>query len=240
LEAQADGDQIVISVSDDGAGLDPARLRNAAKRKGLMSGETIDALDDTSAVELIFMPGFSASDAVTDISGRGVGMDVVRTAIATLGGRISVSSSPGSGTTVQMILPQAALSTTVIVAQAGGEWFGIPISGIAETARVSRELIRPIREGKAFGLRGRTLPLLRLADLLHLPNVDQTSLEARVLIVTSGGQSVGVEVDGFGERLDVFLRPLAGLLAGMPGVVGTALLGDGRILLVLDLPALIG
>ena len=210
------------------------------KAKGVMSDEAIDALDDAAASELIFMPGLSSSDAVTDISGRGVGMDAVRTAIATLGGRIWVNSTSGTGTTVQMMLPQAALSTAVIVAQVGEDWFGIPINGITGTARVSREQVRPIRDGEAFVLRDRTLPLLRLAELLHLPDVERTGREAKVLIATSGGQPVGVEVDGFGERLDVFLRPLTGLLSAMPGVIGTALLGDGRVLLVLDLPELIG
>lgn len=240
LEARAEGDQIVISVSDDGAGLDPVRLRTAAKRKGLMSNEEIDALDDEAAGDLIFMPGFSSSEAVTDISGRGVGLDAVRTAISALGGQLSVTSSPGVGTTVQMVLPQAALSTTIVVVQVGDDWFGIPISGITETARISRERIRPIRDGRAFVLRDRTIPLVCLADLLHLPDAGRVSPEAKVLVITSGRQLIGVEVDGFGERLDVFLRPLDSLLSGMPGVVGTALLGDGRVLLILDLPALIG
>lgn len=240
LEARAEGDQIVISVTDDGAGLDPVRLRTVAKRKGLMSDEQIDALDDEAAGDLIFMPGFSSSETVTDISGRGVGLDAVRTAVSALGGQISVTSSPGVGTTVQMVLPQAALSTTIVVAQAGDDWFGIPISVITETARISRDRIRPIRAGKAFVLRDRVIPLVCLAELLHLPNAEQVSPEAKILVMTSGRQLIGVEVDGFGERLDVFLRPLDSLLSGMPGVVGTALLGDGRVLLILDLPALIG
>jgi two-component system chemotaxis sensor kinase CheA len=240
LEARAEGDQIVISVSDDGAGLDPVRLRTAAKRKGLMSTEESEALDDEAAGDLIFMPGFSSSEAVTDISGRGVGLDAVRTAISALGGQLSVTSSPGVGTTVQMVLPQAALSTTIVVVQVGDDWFGIPINGITETARISRERIRPIRDGRAFVLRDRTIPLVCLADLLHLPDAGRVSPEAKVLVITSGRQLIGVEVDGFGERLDVFLRPLDSLLSGMPGVVGTALLGDGRVLLILDLPALIG
>jgi two-component system chemotaxis sensor kinase CheA len=240
LEARAEGDQIIISVSDDGAGLDPSQLRNVAKRKGLLTEEAADALDDAAASDLIFMPGFSSSEAVTDISGRGVGMDAVRTGIATLGGRITVKSSVGAGTTVQMLLPQAVLSRTVIVAQAAGDWFGIPISGIVESARISRNRILPIRDGEAFVLRGRTLPFLRLADLLNLPEADGSSAEAKVLVISVGGELVGVEVEGFGERLDVFLRPLAGLLSVVPGVAGTALLGDGRVLLVLDLPALIG
>lgn len=240
LEARADGDQIIISVSDDGAGLDPSRLRSVAKLKGLLTEEAANALDDAGAADLIFMPGFSSSDAVTEISGRGVGMDAVRTGIAALGGRITVKGSLGAGTTVQMHLPQAVLSRTVIVAQAAGDWFGIPISGIVESARIPRNRILPIRDGEAFVLRGRTLPFLRLDELLNLPEGGQAGSEAKVLVVSVGSQLVGVEVDGVGERLDVFVRPLAGVLSDLPGVAGTALLGDGRVLLVLDLPALIG
>ncbi|HET6388542.1 MAG TPA: chemotaxis protein CheA [Hyphomicrobium sp.] len=240
LEARPEGDQIVISVSDDGAGLDPSRLRAAAKRKNLLSPAIIDSLDDAAAAELIFLPGFSSSETVTDMSGRGVGMDAVRTAIAGLGGRVSVTSTLGAGTTVQMLLPQAVLSTTVILTQAGEELFGVPIGVIAETARIAREGIVPIRDGQAFVLRDRTLPLLALSDLLRLPQSGRTGAEARILVVSAGDQRVGIEVDAFGERLDIVLRPLTGLLSGTPGIMGTALLGDGRVLLVLDLPALIG
>jgi two-component system chemotaxis sensor kinase CheA len=240
LEARPVGDQIVISVSDDGAGLDPSKLRAIAKRKGLLSNAAIDALDDQAATELIFLPGFSSSEAITDISGRGVGMDAVRTAVAALGGGVAVTSNLGVGTTVQMILPQAVLSTTILVAEIGEEMFGVPIGTIAETTRISRDRILPIRDGEAFVLRGRTVPLLTLGNLLRLPEIERTDSEAKVLVVTSSDQRVGVEVDAFGERLDVVLRPLTGLLSGTPGVTGTALLGDGRVLLVLDLPALIG
>lgn len=240
LEARSEGEQIVVSVKDDGRGIDVAKIREAARLKGLLSDEAIDALDDIAATELIFMPGFSTATSVTDISGRGVGMDSVRTAIAALGGRVTMTSSLGAGTTVRMTLPQAILVSTVVTVEIGEERFGVPIESIAETCRVARERIQPIRDGEAFVLRNRTLPLLRLADLLQLSAGERTDAEAIVLIVAAGGQSVGVEVNGVSERLDVLLRPMTGLLSGMRGVLGTALLGDGRVLLVLDLPQLIG
>ena len=166
-------------------------------------------------------------------------MDAVRTAIAGLGGRISVASDGSTGTKVEMILPQVVLATAVISAQIGDDDFGVPVEGIAETCRIPRDRIIPIRDGRAFVLRGRTLPLLRLADLLNLPAAEADTGEAKALIINSGGNRVGVEIDGLGQRLDVLLRPMKGLLAGMRGVLGTALLGDGRVLLVLDLPSLI-
>jgi two-component system, chemotaxis family, sensor kinase CheA len=240
VAAQQQGEQIEISVSDDGGGLDIAKIREIAKLKGVMSAEAIDALDDKSASDLIFMPGFSTTSTVTDISGRGVGMDSVRTAIVGLGGRVSMSSILGVGTTVRMTLPQAIVMSTVVTVEVGEERFGVPIDAVAETCRVPHDRIHTIRDGEAFVLRNRTLPLLRLSELLQLPAVERAGAAAKVLVVNSGSHRVGVEVDGVSERLDVLLRPMTGLLSGMQGVVGSALLGDGRVLLVLDLPELIG
>ena len=131
LEARPDGDQIVIAVSDDGRGLDLAKIRQAAKLKGLMSDAAIDELDDEAATNLIFMPGFSTADSVTNISGRGIGMDVVRAAVASLGGRVSMTSTPGAGTTVQMMLPQAVLVSTVVMVASGEDRFGVPIEAVS-------------------------------------------------------------------------------------------------------------
>ena len=207
LEARPDGDQIVIAVSDDGRGLDLAKIRQAAKLKGLMNDAAIDELDDEAATNLIFMPGFSTADSVTNISGRGIGMDVVRAAVASLGGRVSMTSTLGAGTTVQMVLPQAMLVSTVVMVAAGEDRFGIPIEAVAETCRIPRDRILPIRSGEAFVLRDRTLPLLRLSALLHLPDGSRRDTDAKVLIVKSCGQSVGVEVDGVGERLECSCDP---------------------------------
>jgi two-component system chemotaxis sensor kinase CheA len=241
LDARQQGDQIVVSVSDDGGGLDVAKIREIAKLKGVMSSsEAIDELDDASASDLIFMPGFSTASTVTDISGRGVGMDSVRTAIVGLGGRVSMSSSLGTGTTVHMTLPQAIAMSTVVTVEVGNERFGVPIDAVAETCRVPHDRIHMIRDGEAFILRNKTLPLLRLSALLRLPAGERGGAASKVLVVNSGSHRVGVEVDRVSERLDVLLRPITGLLSGTPGVVGSALLGDGRILLVLDLPELIG
>ena len=128
--------------------------------------------------------------------------------------------------------------STVVMVDVGGERFGVPIESVTETHRIPHDRILPIRGGEAFVLRDRTLPLLRMFSLLQLPRVERTGTESKVLIVRSGSHNVGVEVDGVGERLDVLLRPMTGLLSGMRGVLGTALLGDGRVLLVLDLPEL--
>ena len=240
LTARREGDQIVIAVSDDGAGIDPAKIRAVALAKGLLKEQELESYDDEKLLNLIFAPGFSTSTQVTDLSGRGVGMDAVRVAIEALGGRVSATSKVGVGTTIQFALPQAVLITTVLTVRVGEERFGIPIDAIAETVRIHPERMVPIRSGRAFVLRDRTLPLLSLGSLLALPPAVHSQSDSKVLIVKTGGELVGIEVDGLSERLDVLLRPMTGLLSGLPGVQGTALLGDGRVLLVLDLPELIG
>jgi two-component system, chemotaxis family, sensor kinase CheA len=240
LRASRAGDQIVIAVADDGAGVDPARVREAAVARGLVDASAIDTLDDRQAAALIFTPGFSIATAVTAVSGRGVGMDAVRAGVEALGGRVALESTQGAGTIVTLTLPQALMVTTVMSVLVGGERFGIPMDVVAETARIPVSRIVPIRAGEAFVLRDRTIPLLRLASLLRLGPGPRAAAHARVLICAFGAERVGVEVDGFGDRMDVLVRPLTGLLAGMQAVLGTALLGDGRVLLVLDVAALVG
>lgn len=239
LEARRVGDQIVVSVTDDGAGIDLDAVRRLAKSRNLMDAAAIDALDDAAALDLIFAPGFSTASAVTDVSGRGVGMDAVRRAVETLGGHILVTSTRGAGSTIELLLPQALVINTIMTVRVGDERFGVPIETVQETMRIAADRIVPIREGEAFVVRNRTVPLLRLADLLDLPRVPRPD-DIRVLIAATGDERIGIEVDGFAERFEVVLRPMQGLLSGMPGVLGTALLGDGQVLMVLDLQELIG
>ncbi|SHK06494.1 two-component system, chemotaxis family, sensor kinase CheA [Roseomonas rosea] len=239
LEARREGEGILVEVADDGRGIDPARIRQAAKARGLMPEAAIDALGDEEAVQLVFRPGFSTASAVTSLSGRGVGMDAVRAAVEALGGRVSLASRPGAGSTIRLLLPQGAAVTTVLLVRLGGEVFGLPSDAVAETARIPAGRILPLRQGEAFVLRDRTVPLVRLSALLDLPGTPRGEM-VRMAVVGSGAARVGVEVDGFAGRADVLLRPLPGLLSGMPGLLGTALMGDGQVLMVLDMPGLIG
>jgi len=240
LKAERSGDQIVIAVSDDGTGVDPKKIRAAARARALISDAAIDALTDHQATQLIFTPGFSTASAVTNISGRGVGLDSVRARVAALGGSVSLTSETGIGSTIRVSLPQAVSVTSIMIVRAGTELFGVPMNVVAEVTRVPPARILPIRDGEAFVLRDRTVPLLRLSSLLNIEAAPRAATDARVLIVAFGDQLVGVQVDSLGDRSDVMLRPLTGLLASMPGVLGAALMGDGRVLLVLDLPELIG
>ena len=238
LHAGLAAEQVVITVTDDGAGIDPAALRRTALARGLRTPAELDAMDDAAALDLIFLPGFSTAASVTDVSGRGIGMDAVRAALHAMGGEVAITGAPGAGTTVRLTVPQAAAVTTVVIVHSGGERFGIPIEHIIETARVKQDAIMPAVAGRAFVLRDRTIPFLRLADLLGHDTAE--AADVKVVVVAAGPGRVGIGVDGFGARVDLVVRPLRGLLAGMPGMRGSALGGDGRVLLVLDVAELAG
>jgi two-component system chemotaxis sensor kinase CheA len=196
-------------------------------------------LTDEEAVNLIFTPGFSTASAVTNISGRGVGMDAVRSAIEQMGGRATVFSRIGEGTSVRFILPFTLMMTRLMTVEAAGQIFGVPFEAVVETLQVQRDRIIPVGAAEAFVLRGRTIPLVSLARTLDLTAGGKRSSTANAVVIEVGCQLGALEVDRFGERLDVMLKPMDGLLAGMTGVAGTSLLGDGRVLIVLDLQELL-
>ena len=239
LRAARQGEQVVIEVEDDGRGIDVARVREVALANAMSRRAALDAMSDDEVVDLIFAPGFSTASQVTDLSGRGVGMDVVRTTIERLGGRVSVSSRPRRGTIVRFTLPFTVMMTQVLTVEAAGQVFGVPMEAVVETVRVEREAIAPVGAAQAMVLRNRTLPVIDLARALGR-EPGASAGEANVLIVSVAGQLGGLEVDRLGERLDVMLKPPEGLLAGVPGIDGTTLLGDGRVLIVLDLHEIFG
>jgi two-component system chemotaxis sensor kinase CheA len=238
LRAESRGERVVVSVSDDGRGLDPAHIRARAAARGLMAPAALDALDAAGVIDLIFAPGFSTATEVGAVSGRGVGMDAVREAVGRLGGRCTVESRTGEGTTVRLTLPRAQSLARLLLVGIGPELYGLAVEAVDEVARVPRERIRDHGFGAATVLRGRTVPVLRLADLLDMAP-GAAPAEARLAVLRLGDERVAVEVDRFAGRLDGLVRPLPGL-AALPGLAGTVLAGDGRALLVLDPDTLVG
>jgi two-component system chemotaxis sensor kinase CheA len=203
---------------------------------------TAEALADMSEqdlVDLIFAPGFSTAPEVSSLSGRGVGMDAVRSAVERLGGRVTVESRAGEGTTVRFLLPFTVMMSRLMTVEAGGQMFGIPMEAVMETVRAPRDGISRVGAAYAFVLRDRTIPLIDLSAVLGQARTSARDGDASVVIAMAGGHIGGLEVDRLGEPMDVMLKPMEGLLAGTPGVAGTTLLGDGRVLIVLDLPSLL-
>lgn len=239
LRAARQGDRVVVEISDDGAGLNLARIREVAATRGVASEDALAAMSDREVGDLIFAPGFSTATTVTGISGRGVGMDSVRSAVERMGGRVTVESKFGLGATVRFTLPFTVMMSRVLTVEAGAQSYGIPMEAVVETVRVPRAAITAIGAARAFVLRNRTLPLLGLADTLEIADAHDRSSEATIVVADAEGQLIGLEVDRVGAGMDVMLKPLEGLLSGMPGMAGTTLLGDGRVLIVLDLTELI-
>ena len=240
LSARRESGGIVVEVADDGAGIDPARLRAVAKDRQVLDSATIDAMDDEAALELIFQPGFSTATEVTAISGRGVGMLAVRRAVAALGGRASLTSTTGVGTRLRLVVPQRVSVTRLLTIRIGEDVLGVPMAVVSEIARLPEERILRLQGGEAFVLRDRTLPLLRLPVLLGLSGDAAAPGAVPVLIAGEGQGRVGIAVDEIAGQVEVLLRPLDGLLAGMEGALGTGLLGDGQVVVVLDVAGLVG
>lgn len=238
LSASTQRGRLEVTLADDGQGLDPALIRKTVSDKGLMSPETVSAMDDAQAGDLIFLPGFSTAQAVTDVSGRGVGMDAVKTAVQHLGGQIRVENAPGHGVTFHISLPLSLTLTKVLIVISGGERYGVPMDRVVETLRLTTADITNIRAGQAFNWRNRTVPLVSLASLIGIEGAQHATYD-KVLVIQSGKVLVGVAVDAIMDRADVTVRPLQGLLAGLPGISGSTLSGDGRVVMILDLEALV-
>lgn len=239
LLARRDGDQVVIEVVDDGRGIDPEVIKRKAYERGMIDEDRLASISDHDASMLIFAAGFSTASTISDVSGRGVGMDVVRNAVEKAGGRIAMSSVKGEGTTLRIDLPLSMAVSRVMTVALGANLFGVPMDLIDGIVKIPRDDIASIKGCEAFVLRGRVLPLVRLASLLELTEVAATGDEIAVLVVRINGQTIGLAVSAFGEGMEVILKPLDGMLSAIAGYAGTALLGDGRVLLVLDLKELL-
>jgi two-component system chemotaxis sensor kinase CheA len=235
IEASRMGDRFLIEVTDDGRGIDPAVVRRRASEKRLVPADELAALSDEQVVDLVFAPGFSTAAEVSDISGRGIGMDVVRTVVEQIGGRVSLASRAGAGTTVRLELPMTVAMSRIMVVEAGGQLFGISMDAVSETVRVTPDRISRIKNNLGFVLRERIVPIVSLAELMKLPERAKQAAAARLFVVMEApGRIAAFEIDAIRDRLDVVLKPMQGLLANARGYAGTTLLGDGQVLLVLD------
>jgi two-component system chemotaxis sensor kinase CheA len=236
IRARQEGDRVIIEISDDGAGVDAARVRAKAVERGLVPADRAATLSDDDAVQLVFLPGFSTADAISDLSGRGVGMDVVRTAVERIHGAVALSSRAGLGTTITLSLPLSMAVTHVMVVESAGRRFGLPMDLISETVRVAAEDIHRFKAARTTVLRGRIVPLRPLNELLALDAEPLRNAEGEyaVLVLRLPGGPVGLLIDQFHGASDIILKPLEGVLAGLTGFAGTALMGDGSVLMVLN------
>ena len=236
LAASRRGDRFVVEVTDDGRGIEPDAIRRKASENSLLSVDELAALSDQQVIELIFSAGFSTASEVSDISGRGVGMDVVCSTIERIGGRVSLRSRVGVGTTVSLDLPINIAMSRIMVVEAGGQIFGIPMDAITETLRLSPDLISRIKNNEGFVFHDRVVPICSLAELMKLPPNKASEAAQRLFVVAEhGGKVTAIEVDAIRERMEVVLKPMQGLLSNARGYAGTTMMGDGAVLLVLDM-----
>ncbi|MBX9936729.1 MAG: chemotaxis protein CheW, partial [Burkholderiaceae bacterium] len=237
IVARQEADRVVIEISDDGKGIDPALMKRKAYDKGLIDEATLERITDQEAINLIFLAGFSTAEVVSELSGRGVGMDVVRTAINRVNGTITLESVRGQGTRIRLSLPLSMAVTNIMTIEADAQIFGVPIDMVVETVRLPRLAVREIKQGMVTVLRGRVVPLKSLNRLLGLaaPPLTNSNNEYAVLVVRIGHETLGLLVDNFHETADIILKPLSGVLAGLGMYSGSALMGDGSVLMVLNI-----
>lgn len=238
LAIRREADDVVVTLADDGAGIDRDNIRTTAVTRGLITAEASEALSDAGTLALIFAPGFSTAQAVSSVSGRGVGMDAVQAAIDRMRGRIEIDSVIGRGTRFTLRLPANAITTRLLVIDVANDRYAVPFDQIAETIRIGIDRLAPVGTGMACVLRDRTVPVLSLAEMLG--GTDSGASPVKLLVTRASGDPVALRVDGFHERLDAMVRPPSGLLANMPLIGGTTTTGDGAVLLVLNMAEVVG
>lgn len=235
LEARQEGDHIVIAVTDDGRGMDAARLREKALQQGLIKREDADTLDERESFNLIFLPGFSTADKVSSVSGRGVGMDIVRTNIRKLNGTIDIRSEPGRGTAVIVSLPLTLAILPVLVVRLGEQPFAVPLGLVREMLPIRPDEVQEVGGRAAIALRDEVLPVVPLAVLLGR---SQDGYPNYGVVMRSADLSFVLAVDTFAGREDAVVKPLEGFRP--KGVAGVTTLANGQIVLILDFKELLG
>ncbi len=242
LSASQEGDHILLTIEDDGAGMDPERLKNIAIDKGILDPDNAARMPDTDAYNLIFAPGFSTKKEISDISGRGVGMDVVKTKITQLNGTVNIDSSRGKGTIIEIKVPLtlAILPTLMIVV--GEQTFALPLAAVNEIFHLNLKKTNVVDGQLTVVVRDKAIPLFYLQQWLLRSNRGksfESKEEGHVVIVQIGTQQVGFVVDSLIGQEEVVIKPLDALLQGTPGMAGATITSDGGIALILDIPSLL-
>ncbi|MBN1357916.1 chemotaxis protein CheA [Candidatus Bathyarchaeota archaeon] len=234
LSAQRSGDNVIIEVEDDGAGLDPERLRASAIEKGFASEEEAEKMSRNELVSMIFLPGFSTSNEVTETSGRGIGMDVVKTKIAALGGTVQFETRRGRGTKTSIKVPLTLAIIKAILVQDSGQTFTIPTSQVSEIVKANRNDIKVLGRTDAIVVRGKVVPVVHLHKLLGLEGSNEEEFELLITHLGDEKTKLGLVVDSVLRQQDILVKPISDTLKSVRGISGATILGDGQVVLVLD------
>lgn len=234
LRASHKGNSVVIEVEDDGAGIDPEKMRSKGVEKDIVSSEDARNMDDQEAIDLIFAPGFSTAKEVTDISGRGVGMDVVRNNIKSLKGSINVQSKLGGGSKFTVSLPLTLAIIDALMIKAAGETFAIPLDAVSQTTKIDASELSEVNKRKAITLRGEVLGIVDLTEVLGL-SVEKEERDVLPLVILNvAGRRLGVVVDDLLERQEIVIKSLGDYLGDLQGIAGATIMGNGHVVLILD------
>lgn len=234
LRARHEGNNVYIEVEDDGGGIDTDRVMAKAVEKGLLTSREVEQLSREEAIELLFNPGFSTAQNVTDISGRGVGLDVVKTKIESLSGEIFVDSKPGQGTRFRIKLPLTLAIIQALMVSVQDELYAIPLSSVDETTMITASDIKMVQNQEVIMLRGSVLPLYRLGNLLSVPGQSDSD-DMYVVVVRKAERQIGLVVDSLIGQQEIVIKSLGRLLGGIPGLAGAIVAGDGHVRLILDI-----
>ena len=236
LKASNEGNLIVIDIADDGAGIDGMRVRQKAIERGLIHPDKL--LTEQESFQLIFLPGFSTSEKITNVSGRGVGLDVVKTMIEKLNGTVVVNSVSGKGTTFSIKLPLTLAIIQGLLVRVGKEVYSIPIASVVESQRIKQSEIKTIDSYEVLNVRNEVISVLRLSRLFNIKESAQDDY-CNIVIVGSGDKKVGVMVDSLVGEEDVVIKPLRDQFTNSPGIAGASILGDGSVSLIIDVSQLL-
>ncbi len=241
LSAQQEGDHILLTIADDGAGMDADKIRRSAVEKGMMDTEAANRLSDQECYQLIFMAGFSTKTEISDVSGRGVGMDVVKTKINQLNGSLDVESELGKGSKIIIKVPLTLAIMPTLMIKVSNQVFALPLGSISEIFHFDQADTKYIDGKEVILIRDVALPLYHLRKWLVRPGFaqDEAPEEGHVVVVNVGGRQVGFVVDKLLGQEEVVIKPLGALLNGTRGMAGATITGDGRISLILDVPGLL-
>ncbi|MGR5243858.1 chemotaxis protein CheA [Vibrio sp. PNB23_22_6] len=241
LSASQEGDHIELAIVDDGGGMDPDKLRGIAVKRGMMDDDAAARLTDKECFNLIFAPGFSSKEKISDISGRGVGMDVVKTAINTLNGSIDIDSELGKGTKITIKVPLTLAILPTLMVGVGGHPFALPLASVNEIFHLDLSRTNVVDGQLTIIVRDKSIPLFYLQNWLapKSPRIQERTGHGHVVIVQIGSQRVGFVVDTLIGQEEVVIKPLDNLLQGTPGMAGATITSDGHIALILDVPDLL-
>ena len=240
LIARHEGNNVVIMITDDGAGIDASKIRRKAVEKGMISQEEADRLDDADAVRLIFLPGFSTAEKITDISGRGVGMDVVRSKIEALSGHVDVETHIDEGSVFKIKLPLTLAIIQAMLVRVQEEMYAIPLTSIDSTINIHPDDIKTVQNQAVIVLRGQIIPIINLGTALQVPRTtEEDNDDIFVVVVYVGERKAGIVVDNLIGQQEIVIKTLGKLLSGLKIFSGATVLGDGRVALILDVSTVV-